>query len=485
MKKLEISSFQVTHCVYYYGVCQIREVHSAMPNAFVIGLGKSGVAAARLLKQKGWQVMVKDRGTSDSLRRQQQELEAEGIAVSLEDPFTPDTLSAAEIQQIVVSPGVPWDVPGLVRARELGIETIGEMELAWRHLSDRPWVGVTGTNGKTTTTALIAAIFQAAGFNAPAFGNIGLAACEVALGAKKPDWAIAELSSYQIESSPSITPQIAVWTTFTPDHLNRHKTLENYYQIKAHLLSQAKYQVLNGDDPYLRTVGQQRKTPTRSDTCWTSTQGKAGLLGEPGLGVYIEDAWVRTEKELILPLSLLRMPGRHNQQNLLMAVAASRLAGIEKGAIAQAIATFPGVPHRLEHICTWQGIDFINDSKATNYDAAQVGLSAVKSPVILIAGGEAKTGDDSAWIATIQAKAAAVLLIGDAAPAFAERLEQAGYSNLEIVETLEQAVPRSAELAKQYAAQVVLLSPACASFDQYQNFEQRGDHFRQLCLELL
>jgi UDP-N-acetylmuramoylalanine--D-glutamate ligase len=449
-----------------------------MLNACVIGLGKSGIAAARLLKREGWQVTVSDRGSSDSLLRQQQELGAEGITVKLNDILRPE---ADPLQLLVVSPGVPWDLPTLVQAREAGIETIGEMELAWRHLRDVPWVGITGTNGKTTTTALIAAIFQAAGFHAPAFGNIGYAACEVALAERKPDWAIAELSSYQIEASPSVAPKIGVWTTFTPDHLSRHKTLENYYNIKAHLLNQSEQQVLNGDDAHLRQVGQQQFMPSRSDTCWTSVTGKAALLGDPGLGVYIEDGWVRTQREVILPANLLKMPGSHNQQNLLMAVAAAKLAGIDKRAIAQAIATFPGVPHRLERICTWQGIEFINDSKATNYDAAEVGLASVNSPTILIAGGEAKAGDDRAWIQTIQTKAAAVLLIGSAAPAFAERLQQANYTTYEIVETMDRAVVRSAELAKQHQAKVVLLSPACASFDQYPNFEQRGDHFRQLC----
>jgi UDP-N-acetylmuramoylalanine--D-glutamate ligase len=438
--------------------------------------------AARLLQRDGWQVTISDSGHSDALQHQQQELTAQGIAVRLGDRYHPDQTPA---ELVVVSPGVPWDIPGLQRARELGVETIGEMELAWRHLSDIPWVGITGTNGKTTTTALIAAIFQAAGFHAPAFGNIGYAACEVALAERKPDWAIAEISSYQIESSSSIAPEIGLWTTFTPDHLNRHKTLENYFQIKAYLLKQSRYQVLNGDDPYLRGVGQQMGHPVRPDTCWTSITGKANLLGDSTIGLYIDDHWVRTEKELILPLNLLKMPGEHNRQNLLMAIAAARLAGIEKGAIATAIAGFRGVPHRLEHICTWQGVDFINDSKATNYDAAQVGLTAVKSPVILIAGGDPKQGDDRAWIASIQKKAASVLLIGAAAPAFASRLDTAGYSTYEIVETMERAVQRSPDLATQHNAAVVLLSPACASFDQYQNFEQRGDHFRQLCLELL
>ena len=462
-----------------------------LSSAYVIGLGKSGIAAARLLKREGWQVTISDRSTSATLHQQQQDLVTEGITVELGSAFDPDQTAP---QLVVVSPGVPWDIAGLLRARELGIETIGEMELAWRYLQPCPWVGITGTNGKTTTTALIAAIFQTAGLHAPAFGNIGYAACEVALEAleaksktpnpkskiqnpKLPDWAIAELSSYQIESSPSVAPQIGIWTTFTPDHLSRHRTLERYYKIKAHLLRQSQQQIFNGDDPYLRQIGLDQW----SEACWTSVKGKAELIGKPDLGVYIEDGWVIAQGEPIVAASTLRMPGVHNQQNLLMAVAAAHFAGIEKAAIAQAVADFPGVPHRLEHICTWQGIDFINDSKATNYDAAQVGLASVNSPVILIAGGEAKAGDDQGWLQTIQAKAASVLLIGDAASAFAQRLEQVAYPTYEVVEMMEQAVPRAAELAQQHQAPVVLLSPACASFDQYQNFEQRGDHFRQLC----
>ncbi len=458
-----------------------------MPNAHVIGLGKSGIAAARLLKLDGWEVTLSDSNSSDTLQQRQQQLAGEGIKVKLGYSFEP----TASLQLVVVSPGVPWDLPALVDARNMGIETIGEMELAWRHLQSSPWVAITGTNGKTTTTALIAAIFQAAGFHAPACGNIGYAACELAINQhseetapdkqSKIDWVIAEISSYQIESSPSVAPSIGVLTTFTPDHLSRHGTLERYYNIKAHLLSQSKHQVFNGDDAYLRRLGVEHW----AGACWTSVKGKGNSIGNPALGVYIEDGWVFAQGEQIVPSASLRMPGEHNQQNLLMAVAAARLAGIEKDAIARAIANFPGVPHRLEHICTWQGIDFINDSKATNYDAAQVGLASVNSPVILIAGGEAKAGDDTGWMQTIQAKAAAVLLIGDAAPAFAQRLQQVGYSSYEIVETMDKAIPRAAELAQKYNAPVVLLSPACASFDQYQNFEQRGEHFRQLCQQML
>jgi UDP-N-acetylmuramoylalanine--D-glutamate ligase len=451
-----------------------------MSTACVIGLGKSGVAAARLLKKDGWQVIVSDCGTAPALQAQAQSLTAEGITVQLGDRFDPEITQS---RLIVVSPGVPWDIPGLVRARELGLETIGEMELAWRHLREIPWIGITGTNGKTTTTALIGAIFQAAGFYAPPFGNIGYAACEVALADRKPDWAIAELSSYQIEASPTVVPKIAVWTTFTPDHLSRHKTLERYYDIKAQLLERAQFQVFNGDDPYLHMVGKGVTAPVRADACWTSITGKANLIGDPTQGLYIEDNWVRTTSELIMPANLLKMPGQHNRQNMLMAIAVARLAGVDKTGIAQAIASFPGVPHRLEYICTWQGVDFINDSKATNYDAAAVGLSSVKSPVILIAGGEAKEGDDRLWLDHIQQQVATVLLIGSAATAFAQRLEQMGYFQYEIVETMERAIRRATELVRQLKVATVLLSPACASFDQYPNFEERGEHFRQLCLQ--
>jgi UDP-N-acetylmuramoylalanine--D-glutamate ligase len=494
-----------------------------MSKAHVIGLGRSGVAAARLLKREGWEVELSDRNTSHTLLQQQQELAAEQIIVKL--GYSLDLNSSDLPELIVVSPGVPWDIPLLIKARELGIETIGEMELAWRHLQAIPWVGITGTNGKTTTTSLVAAIFQAAGLNAPACGNIGYAAAEVALlygergeqGERERggqgeliqnpvlksfvegnlphklfaksqiqnplDWVIGEISSYQIESSPTLAPRIGIWTTFTPDHLARHKTLENYYNIKADLLKRSHLQIFNGDDAYLSKLGASHW----QNAYWTSVKGKDYLIGDKGF--YIEDGWVverlntiHSDDERIVEVSALRMVGEHNLQNLLMSVAAARLAGIAQEAIHRAISEFSGVPHRLEHICTWEGIDFINDSKATNYDAAEVGLASVKSPAILIAGGEAKEGDDSAWLAKIITQASAVLLIGKAAPIFANRLQEVGYTNYEIVETMARAIPKSAELAKQHQAPVVLLSPACASFDQYTSFEHRGDDFRQLCL---
>ncbi|HEY9845686.1 MAG TPA: Mur ligase family protein, partial [Candidatus Caenarcaniphilales bacterium] len=240
-----------------------------MPNAHVIGFGQSGIAAARLLKREGWHVELSDRSTSAALVKQQQALEAEAIQVKLGEDFSPGSLSARGLvlpELVVVSPGVAWDLPGLIQARAIGIETIGEIELAWRYLQVHPWIGITGTNGKTTTTALIAAILQTAGLQAPACGNIGYSACALALSPTPIDWVVAELSSYQIESSPTIAPRIGVWTTFTPDHLGRHGTLEHYWDIKASLLYQSQYQVLNGDDPYLRRRGPERWP----DAYWTT-----------------------------------------------------------------------------------------------------------------------------------------------------------------------------------------------------------------------
>jgi UDP-N-acetylmuramoylalanine--D-glutamate ligase len=246
------------------------------------------------------------------------------------------------------------------------------------------------------------------------------------------------------------------------------------------LLHRAEQVVLNGDDPYLR----EQAPDLFPDAHWTSAQGPDAIAPLKPL-VYIDQGWVRVAEQPIVKVDALSMVGSHNQQNLLLAVAAAHLAGIEAGAIAQGVTNFPGVPHRLEKICTWQGIDFINDSKATNYDAAEVGLQAVAAPALLIAGGAPKEGDDTAWLQVIQTKAAHVLLIGDAAAAFAERLKAVGYSAYTCLETMDQAIERSRELAPELGAKVVLLSPACASFDQYPNFEVRGDHFRQLCQEML
>ncbi|MEM8677510.1 MAG: UDP-N-acetylmuramoyl-L-alanine--D-glutamate ligase [Cyanobacteria bacterium P01_G01_bin.67] len=460
-----------------------------MPKGEIIGLGRSGIAAARLLIKDGWQVSLVDSATESEiasrangvqLQEAQRQLEQEGVEVKLNSSI----LSAGIPDSIIVSPGVPWDIAALKIARKQRIETIGEIELAWRYLNQIPWVGITGTNGKTTTTALVAAIFRSAGFNAPACGNIGNAACELAIAnfaRNSFDWIVAELSSYQIESSVELSPRIGIFTTLTEDHLSRHQTLENYYRIKASLIARSQQKVINGDDRFLQTAGLEFGT----DVIWTSIRGKNSFDDHRRVEVYVEDGWIVAFGELIAPISLFKMPGEHNLQNLLVAIAAAKLADIDKKAIANAITTFPGVEHRLEYVCTHQGVKFINDSKATNYDAAEVGLHSVEAPVILIAGGQAKAGDGQSWIDSIKAKASTVLLIGEAAADFAQRFSDRGFTNYQIVENMEDAVTQSMLLAQKQQTKVVLLSPACASFDQYLSFEARGNHFKQLCLAIV
>ncbi|MBL1209621.1 UDP-N-acetylmuramoyl-L-alanine--D-glutamate ligase [Geminocystis sp. GBBB08] len=447
----------------------------------IIGLGKSGIAAARILNKNNYEVTIYDCSKSKSLEEIKNNLATENITVKLGQNLELNAKNFPEL--IIVSPGVAYDIPILVEARAKGIKTIGEMELAWQYLKPYPWIGITGTNGKTTTTALIEAMLKAGKIKTSACGNIGYAACELALSVlENPlEWVVAEISSYQIESSQELSPKIGIWTTFTPDHLARHKTLENYHNIKASLLQRSHYKILNGDDPYLHNFGLNLDW---KNTYWTSLKGKNYLLGDIEKGVYLEDSWIVAFQELIAPISLFKMVGKHNLQNLLMATAAAKLAGVSKSAIVETISSFTGVPHRLELIKTINGVAYINDSKATNYDAAEVGLDSVESPVILIAGGEAKEGDDTAWIDKIKKKCASVLLIGDAGDLFAEKLDKSGFQKYEIVKTMDKAVFRGKELAEEKGAKVVLLSPACASFDQYRSFEHRGDDFRQLCLKI-
>ena len=453
----------------------------------VLGMGKSGLAAAELLLFQGHAVWVCDENSSPTLLERRSSLEDLGAQVRLGEPF--EALPTTEL--IVVSPGVNWQLPALEAARSRGIETIGEAELAWRSLRDVPWVGITGTNGKTTTTALIAAIFAVAGLHAPACGNIGLPLCTVALDAlkssQKPDWIVAELSSYQVESSSTLAPHIGLWTTLTDDHLSRHGSFQRYAQIKASLPLRSQQAILNLDDPYILT-----QRPHWPQASWTSCSDRAAethiaphpTTSNNGKG----GNWVWHLGDPILPLSDFALIGQHNLQNLLMAVATARYAGISIPDIQQAIKTFSPMPHRLQPVRELAGVTFINDSKATNYDAALVGLKSISGPVVLIAGGDPKLGDDTHWFEAIRAKARAVVLIGKAGPQFAARLEEFQYTEFQIVEGLEAAVPIAFERAREVALSspaTVLLSPACASFDRYPNFERRGEHFRQCCQRLV
>ena len=452
----------------------------------VLGLGRSGIGAARLLHQRGGSVLVLESGDSPALQERAEALRVEGIDVRLGIPLEPSSFTAlpSRPERVIVSPGIRWDHPTLETLRSDGIRTDGEITTAWEARGNVPWIGITGTNGKTTVTHLIAHLLQQAGLDAPMCGNVGFSAAELALergSGPLPAWLVVELSSYQIESAPALAPRIGVWTTLTPDHLERHGTLDNYRAIKRSLLERSDVRILNGDDPDLRS-----RSASWDHARWVTagSREQARAAGfEPHL--WIEANQVCQASGPLLPADALAMPGAHNRQNMLMAVAVGLEVGLSAAVMSEALHAFPGVPHRLELIRRLDGVAWFNDSKATNYDAAEVALKALPGPLVVLAGGEAKQGDAAGWLAGLQREARAVVLFGAAREAFQQLLQNSHYEGaIHAVEGLSEAVPLARLIATERNCQAVLLSPACASFDQYRDFEARGEHFRQLVQSL-
>lgn len=458
-----------------------------LPFTVVIGLARSGIGAARLLSASGERVRLIECKGAHEQQRLAAQLEAEGIQVRLNTPLAIETFRwpGGRAVKVVVSPGIRWDHPTLVELRREGVEVIGEMAVAWEAaLSTVPWIGITGTNGKTTVTHLVSHLLAAAGLDAPMCGNVGRSAAELALqrraqGQPLPDWLVVELSSYQIEAAACLRPRIGLWTTLTPDHLERHGNLDSYRAIKRSLLERSALRLLNGDDPDL--AERAASWDDTSSVRWITAGPRGGLPAGLDPLLWIEDDQVTAACGPLFPAEALAMPGAHNRQNMLLAAAVGLELGLAPEQMEQAFRSFPGVPHRLEFIRELDGISYFNDSKATNFDAAEVAVKALAQPVVVLAGGEAKQGDPSGWIDQIKRHAPAVVLYGAAAEPFEPLLVGQGYGG-EVVRLagLSEAVPRAQALAKRLGASAVLLSPACASFDQYSDFEARGEHFRQL-----
>jgi UDP-N-acetylmuramoylalanine--D-glutamate ligase len=450
-------------------------------------MGRSGLGAARLLRHQGLPVLLLESRDTPELQRTATQLEAEGIGVRLGTPLQPESFTAlpAAPAAVVVSPGIRWDHPTLEALRQRGIPVQGELLAAWRATPDVPWIAITGTNGKTTVTHLVHHLLHQAGLDAPLCGNVGFSAAELALerahpGQRRPDWLVVEVSSYQIEQTPELAPAIGLWTTLTPDHLERHGTLDHYRAIKRSLLERSRLRILNADDPDLR-----ERAASWDAADWVTAGPRHDL--PPGLQarLFVEEGTVRSAAGPLFPADCLAMPGTHNRQNLLMATAVGVHLGLTPAVMEAAFRSFPGVPHRLERIRERHGVTWFNDSKATNYDAAEVALRALQGPLVVLAGGEAKQGDPRTWLEQLRRQASAVVLFGAARDAFAALLSEANYpGTVAQCEGMTEAVAHAERLSGGGAARAVLLSPACASFDQYRDFEARGDHFRQLVAAL-
>ena len=395
--------------------------------ALVVGLARSGQAASLALSRQGTRVVAVDRKPDLEVGR----LEAAGVEVHLGNEEGA-LLSAADV--VIKSPGVPGENPLVTGARARGLPVWSEVELGYRLLRPRPFIGVTGTKGKTTTTELLGEIFRAAGRPVAVGGNVGRPL--TSLDPPPDAWIVSELSSFQLEDVHELELEVAVLLNLEHDHLDRHGTVERYRTAKLRIFERARHKVV------------------------------PRALGLEGVEFGADDE---------LPAEP-RIPGAHNRANAAAATAAGRAAGIDDVAIGNALQTFPGVPHRLELVRERDGVRWVNDSIATNTFAARSGIDAYDAPVRLILGGRAKGEDFAPFARSLPPNVAAIYLVGEAADELGAALDVAGRS-YERVGTIAGAVEAAAQAAR--PGDVVLLSPACASYDQYESFEQRGEDFRK------
>jgi UDP-N-acetylmuramoylalanine--D-glutamate ligase len=434
----------------------------------VVGLGKSGVASALFLKSRGARVTVSDAKPEAELRDEILLLLEHGITVET-GGHGDRTFRGQDL--IVVSPGVPVDAPQLVQARNLGEPVIGEIELAAEFLAG-PMVAITGANGKTTTTSLAGEIIAAGEFPTLVGGNIGTPAISLADQAGPATWIVLEVSSFQLETIVEFRPRIAVILNITPDHLDRHKTLANYVNAKARIFENQRaddFSILNADDA--TTAGLADRT--RAQLFWFSRKKEiergAFVLGER---IYFRDG--QNERE-IMPLAEVGLRGAHNVENVLAGVAIGMLAGCRPEQIRGAVKNFKAVEHRLEFVARVAGVDYYNDSKATNVDATIKALESFPAGIHLILGGKDKGSDYTVLHELLRQRVKRVYTIGAAAAKIESQIE--GAAEIVHAETLENAVRRARESA--VSGDVILLAPACASFDQFQSYEHRGRVFKE------
>ena len=435
----------------------------------VVGLGKSGVASALFLKAHGAQVTVSDTKSGDELRNEIPVLLDHGITVET-GGHGDRTFRGQDL--IVVSPGVPVDEPPLVQARAVGEAVIGEIELAAQFLPG-PIVAITGSNGKTTTTTLSGEILTAAGLPTLVGGNIGTPAISLAERANPETAIVLEISSFQLETIQTFRPKVAVVLNVTPDHLDRHRTFEVYVDAKARIFENQQdtdFAVLNADDPTCVAMGSR----TRAQVFWFSRQKEVqrGAWVRDG-NIVFRDA--KGQQREIMQVSEIPLKGAHNLENVLAAVCAGVLMGCASDKIRQAVRDFKAVEHRLEFVATIRGVDYYNDSKATNVDATIKALESFPANIHLILGGKDKGSDYTVLNDLLRQRVKRVYTIGAAAAKIESQIK-----GPEIVhaETLENAIRKANATAQ--SGDVVLLAPACASFDQFKNYEHRGQMFKEI-----
>jgi UDP-N-acetylmuramoylalanine--D-glutamate ligase len=439
----------------------------------VVGLGKSGVASAVFLKAKGARVTVSDAKPQDQLEAEIPALLDQGISVET-GGHGERTFGGQDL--IVVSPGVPADVPLLVQARSLGENVIGEIELAAQFFPG-PIVAITGSNGKTTTTTLAGEIVAAGGHRTVVGGNIGTPAITLVQGATADTIAVLEVSSFQLETIQTFHPRIAVVLNVTPDHLDRHRTFAAYTDAKARIFENQQpedFAVLNSDD--LTCV--ELAARTRAQVFWFSRtrEVKQGAFVHDGR-IFFRDHSGQSEVMLV---SEIPLKGAHNVENVLAAICVGALLRCEPERIRKAVRDFKAVEHRLEHVATIRGVEYYNDSKATNVDATIKAIESFPANIHLILGGKDKGSDYTVLNDLLRQRVKRVYTIGAAAAKIESQIvsPKSGGPEIDHAETLETAIKHASKAAK--PGDIVLLAPACASFDQFRNYEHRGKVFKQV-----
>jgi UDP-N-acetylmuramoylalanine--D-glutamate ligase len=428
----------------------------------VLGLARSGEAAALTLRARGEEVIGCDAGATPELRVVAGRLRAAGVEVHLD---ASGEALAARVRTLVKSPGVPGSAAAVLAARARGVVVLGELELAWRLLANE-FVAVTGTNGKTTTTEWIGHIHRVAGAPVAVAGNVGTALSGLVGTIAAYTTVICEASSFQLEDTEAFAPEAAVLLNLSPDHLDRHGSYEAYIAAKLRIFANQRPQDLAvlPDDLDAEIIGRAR-------------QVRFGARAAAGL--QLGGGELRWDRLRLVALDELRLPGEHNVANAMAAAATCLARGLDPSAVADGLRSFRGVAHRLEPIAEHGGVRYVNDSKATNVASTIVALRSYPGGVHLIAGGRGKGQDFAPLAPLVRERCVAVHLIGEDAHAIASALADTGIP-LEDAGTLEAALARASREARE--GEVVLLSPACASFDQYRDFEDRGEHFRSLVL---
>jgi UDP-N-acetylmuramoylalanine--D-glutamate ligase len=435
--------------------------------ALVIGLGRSGVACARVLAAEGYDVLVVDRGDDPRLRETASHLPS-GVHVQL-GGYQPDVVRGAAL--VCPSPGVPWIAPELELARALGIPVRSEMALVFERCPGRI-VGITGTNGKTTTTSLCAAVIAHDGRRVHLGGNIGDTMLDRLELVRSGDWVVLELSSFQLESVETPACEIAAVLNISPDHLDRHGSLAAYIRTKQRVVEHARAcAVLGWDDPVTRAMAASSRAAVR--------YFGSGLRGVDGATVEGDDVVVIEAGTLqaVMPVADIPLIGGHNVLNVLAATAVARAAGVATTHIADAVREFSAVPHRLEIVLEENGILWVNDSKATNIDAATRALESFDRPIIWIGGGYSKGVAATDLAAAVARYARFAILNGATAQALDAALAERGFTDRMVVSNQESAVIAAAQRAA--PGDVVLLAPGYASFDQFDSFEERGSAFAE------